>query len=412
MKPAKPKVVTGQQIGLLGGPLYTTYKVLGAIRLARELAGEAIYWLETNDADFNEINHIDYLDADGELRRLVWNIDSRGYSCGLIEIDESLKKILETFFARLRQTEFTADLKELALTCYRPGRLLGEASRLLARELFAGYPLTLFDPSEPEFRTFSRPILLREAGRTPEGQQCNLFVMRGRRREAIFKVGETYQLRDGTPIDIGDCELVPQVKTRSVCQDAYFQTHTYVAGPGEVSYLEEMAPQFRFHRVQPARVRPRMSATLIEPKVRRLLQKTGLTVDDILTTPRDELAGKLLKERGDFDYKGLLGRAGEFTRRYTGQLQDLGIDTKEMGKFLDKSVRSALGRRRAVEKERVEQSIRAALYLSDNLKPGGKPQERLFNIFYYMNLYGGRDFIHWLYDRYDFEADILEVTHG
>ncbi|MCP5106082.1 MAG: bacillithiol biosynthesis BshC, partial [bacterium] len=61
-------VVTGQQIGLLGGPLYTVYKVLGAAHLAGKLNGNAVYWLETNDADFNEINHIDYLDAQGQLK--------------------------------------------------------------------------------------------------------------------------------------------------------------------------------------------------------------------------------------------------------------------------------------------------------------------------------------------------------
>ena len=64
---AKP-VITGQQIGLLGGPLYTTYKVLGALVYSREIGGNAIYWLETNDADFQEINHLDYLDAQGDLR--------------------------------------------------------------------------------------------------------------------------------------------------------------------------------------------------------------------------------------------------------------------------------------------------------------------------------------------------------
>ena len=92
-------VITGQQIGLLGGPLYTTYKVLGAIHYAREIGGKHIYWMENNDADFNEINHIDYIDARGALRTLTWDIDSQGYSCGLIEIESSLVETLNEFFA-------------------------------------------------------------------------------------------------------------------------------------------------------------------------------------------------------------------------------------------------------------------------------------------------------------------------
>lgn len=407
-----PRVVTGQQIGLLGGPMYTTYKVLGAIRLAQELKGEAVYWLETNDADFNEINHIDYLDADGELRRLAWDIDSGGYSCGLIDIDGSLVDILETFFSQLRQTEFTADLKETVLRCYQPGRTLGEASRLLAAELFSGLPLALFDPAAEEFRTFSRPLLMREAESTPDGRQCNLFIMKGKRREAVFKSGGEYRLRDGPVVKIEDHDLVPNVRTRSVCQDAYFRTHTYVAGPGEVAYLRELTDRFQFHNVKPAAVQPRMSVSLIEPKTRRLLTRTGLTIEGILELHRDELGEKILRESGGFDFKKLQGEADRLSRQYIEQLESLGLETGEVRSVLTKAVQAAAGRRRAREKENLEQLIRAARYLSDNLKPGGKPQERVFNVFYYMNLYGGKGFIRWLYDNYDFKAAVLEVVHG
>jgi len=139
---SKP-VITGQQIGLLGGPLYTTYKVLGAVNWSQKINGEAIYWLETNDADFNEINHFTYMDAKGELQTLTWDINSQGYSCGLIQVDESLVNLLHIFFSTLRQTEFTPALRELALRCYSKGKTLSEASEQLAQELF-GYRLIFF----------------------------------------------------------------------------------------------------------------------------------------------------------------------------------------------------------------------------------------------------------------------------
>ena len=94
----KKRYVTGQQLGLLGGPLYTTYKVLGALHYAEKNRGEAVYWLETNDADFNEINQIHYIDSDKNLRSLKWEIDSKGYSCGRIQVDEKLVSILNEFF--------------------------------------------------------------------------------------------------------------------------------------------------------------------------------------------------------------------------------------------------------------------------------------------------------------------------
>ena len=190
-------VVTGQQIGLLGGPLYTTYKVLGAARHAKEIGGRAVYWLETNDANFNEINHVDYIDADGRLKKLTWDILSGGLSCGLIPVDDPLVALLNTFFDTIRQMPHTGDLRALALNCYRPGRTLGEASRLLAAELFGRLGVALFDPSAKEFREFSRPMLMREAERTPPGAQCNLFCMMGDKRKAVFRDDKGFRLRDG-----------------------------------------------------------------------------------------------------------------------------------------------------------------------------------------------------------------------
>ena len=116
--------------------------------------------------------------------------------------------------------------------------------------------------------------MLKEAGRTPEGEQCNLFCMVGKQRKAVFRKNSGFHLRDGTPVDLSRHVLVPNVKTRSVCQDAYFHTHTYIAGPGEVRYLAGLGPVFRFHGVKEAAVQPRMSISLIEPRVRRIMKKS------------------------------------------------------------------------------------------------------------------------------------------
>ena len=323
-------VVTGQQVGLLGGPLYTTYKVLGAVFHARQLDGEAVYWLETNDADFNEINHIDWLDAEGQLRTLTWDLDSRGFSCGYIEIDASLMELLETFFSTLRQTDFTPGLKEMAFDCYTPGRTLGEASQMLAGELFGQFKLRIFTPFDPGFRTFSQEILRNEAERTPEGEQCNCFCMVGKQRKAVFKQDGVYRLRDGTVVDLTRHDLVPNVRTRSICQDAYFHTHTYVAGPGEVSYLAELGPGFQFHGIKPAAVQPRMSVYLLEPKVQRLMKKIGLSLEEIVGIPRDDLLKHVLKDKTSFDFNESLQKGNHYTEEYLGQLASLGVEARNL----------------------------------------------------------------------------------
>ncbi len=405
-------IVTGQQIGLLGGPLYTAYKVLGAAFRASEVSGEAIYWLETNDADFNEINHIDFLDSGGNLRTLTWDIDSRGYSCGLMEIDDKLPQLLEEFFAAIRQTEFTPALKEPALDCYRKGRTLGEASMQLAKDLFAGFPLRFFDPMDEDFRRFSRRILLREAKKTPEGQQCNVFVMDGPRRRAIFREQDEFRFRDGGVADIRDFPLVPNVYTRSVCQDAYFASDEYIAGPGEVKYLGEMASQYSFHGVTAATVVPRMSVTLVEPKTRRLLGKTGLTVEEALTGSREDLLKQLLRHESGFDVTAVTEEANRLTERFLDDIAALGLDAGDLRKKIANEIKGAAGKRRAREKERHQTLLRSTGRLYDALMPFGKRQERVFNLFYYMNLYGGKDFVHWLYRNYNWNVEILEVTNA
>lgn len=409
-----PTIITGQQIGLLGGPLYTTYKVLGAIHQAQQLNGTAIYWLETNDADFNEINHIDYLDSNGQLKTLVWNIPSFGFSCGMLPVDNQLISLLLTFFSTIRQTPYTAQLEKLVLDCYTIGRTLAEASSKLASELFRGFSLHLFNPAQKEFREFSRNILLKEAQLTPEGQQCNLFCMMGNQRKAIFKKEHQFVLRDMTAINIEDYDLVPNVKTRNVCQDAFFNTHTYVAGPGEVKYIAELDPIYDIHGVKKAAVLRRMSVTLIEPRVARLLEKTGLTLNEIIGVPIEELLKHVLKEKSDIglDFNQLLQSGMDITESYLSQLETLGVDVteiKSLRKYLRPEIKKACGNLRAREKEKHQRLLADVRLLSDYLFPFGKRQERVFNIFYYMNLYGGVDFISFLYRHYQTQREILEI---
>lgn len=432
--------VTGQQIGLLGGPLYTVYKVLGAVHCARQTGGKAVYWLETNDADFNEINHIDFLgsatpaddakerlssqvkrpgttrlssnnnlDSPGKLRNLTWTIDSKGYSCGFIPIDDSLTELLDIFFSSLRQTEFTSALRDMALRCYAPGRTLGEASLQLAAEMFGSFDIEFFNPAEKEFREFSRPILLREAEKTKDGDQCNLFCMIGKRREALFKKGGAFQLRDGTPVDLDQYDLVPNVKTRSVCQDAYFNTDTYIAGPGEIKYIAELDPVYRFHGVKKAAVKRRMSITLIEPKVRRLLKKTGLSIGRVLEQDKAGLIKSVLKETSGFDFKEMLQQANALTAEYIDKLGELGLETKDIDRLLRTGVKNICGKKRTLEKEKQAGLLESLEFLSDNIRPYGQKQERIFNVFYYMNLFGGKEFINWIYKNYDFDIDELEI---
>jgi uncharacterized protein YllA (UPF0747 family) len=236
--------------------------------------------------------------------------------------------------------------------------------------------------------------------------------MVGKQRKTIFRKDGKYQLRDGTIVDVAKHNLVPNVRTRSVCQDAYFHTHTYVAGPGEVKYLSELGPIFQFHDVKPAAVQHRMSIYLIEPRVQRLMKRTGLSPDQIIESSREELLKTALKDKASFDFNKTLQEGNDYTDEYLGKLETMGLDAadiKNLRKLLQGEVKKATGKLRAAEKEKHQQLLADAGSLSDNLKPFGKKQDRVFNIFYYMNLFGGNDLIHKIYKNYDPGRKILEI---
>ena len=155
-----------------------------------------------------------------------------------------------------------------------------------------------------------------------------------------------------------------------------------------------------------------MSVTLVEPRVRRLLDKTGLTVDDVLTGDREDVLKQLLRRHSGFDMQTVMAEAERLSRQFLEDIAALGLDADPLRKPLGREIKGAAGKKRALEKERHQTLLRSTAQLYDALMPLGKRQERVFNLFYYMNLYGGREFVHWLYRQYDWNADILEVGYA
>jgi uncharacterized protein YllA (UPF0747 family) len=404
-------IVTGQQIGLLGGPLYTAYKVLGAAKLARQKSLPAIFWLETNDADFNEINHFSFLDKQQQLQTLTWKKDSQGYSSGYIETDRELTDLIEQMFAVLQPTSHTAALRQFFIDLYQPGRLLAECARILSAHWFSRFGVEVFDPQNPDFRQFSRTILLREAENTPMDQQCHLFCLIGKRREALFRREQGYFLRSGEKVELEKLELLPNVKTRNICQDAYFDTDSYVAGPGERSYIADLDEGYLFHQVKKPQIVSRMSITLIEPRVARFLRKQSLTAAEIINTTAADASNRILQQASGLDVKSIAANADEFTDRYLNQLSGLNLNAKKIARVLKPAVKEETGRLRAELKQLQQKQLAELQAAYQSVLPFNQPQERVFNLLYFMNLYGGETFLDWLYDHYDQKINTLEIKH-
>ena len=153
-----------------------------------------------------------------------------------------------------------------------------------------------------------------------------------------------------------------------------------------------------------------MSVTLLEPRAVRLLGKYQIPLLDVLQIEKTLLLKQIVTQHSGFDYDASRQRAHELTQAYLTHLQPLGFDLKKIEKTLHQTIKEALGEQRAQEKAKQDAILKAVGSLADLLQPFGRKQERVFNLFYYMNLYGGLAFVDWLYDRYTLTHDTIEIA--
>src|SRR3989339_1123299 len=166
-------VVTGQQLGILGGPLYTFYKIITAIKLCSHLSERydqyqfvPVFWLEGDDHDFDEICSFNLIDSKNDPISINYDDglpseENRG-SVGNIEFGENLKDVFKQLEKELRDTEYKSDIINLLSRHYKEGATFKDAFRNLLFEFFDEEGLIIFDPGNKEIKKLLSPIFLKE----------------------------------------------------------------------------------------------------------------------------------------------------------------------------------------------------------------------------------------------------------
>jgi len=343
-------IVTGQQVGLFGGPMFAVYKALSAVKLAAEATAAGVeavpvFWLATYDHDRAEVNHVSLPSSDGGMQTLTASSHSTpGAPVSAVRLGEEIVPLVEEAARLLGDSEATQILRD----CYRPGETLGSAFARFYSHLFADWGVILLDASDPELHRIAKPIY--RAAVEQAGVLVEKLTARG---EALESAGYHQQvkvtpssvllftLQDGvrTPIhrrtddeaefviqgeagseNISAEQLVdrieneaerfsPNVLLRPIVQDYLLPTVAYTGGAAETAYFAQAGVVYEtlLGRITP--VVPRFSATLIEPKVQRLLEKYELTVPDVFRGPealKQQLAARSLPEdlQAAFDHAG------------------------------------------------------------------------------------------------------------
>ncbi len=429
-------VVTGQQVGLFSGPLYTIYKALTAVKLAEHLnkrgLGEfvPVFWLASDDHDLSEIDHIVLVDKDNRLEDIRCPMafgEAKIAASQMIlppEVSDCLKQ-LEGFTP---DSEFKANVIEQLGDAYRPGRSLADAFARWMTRLFASSGLILIDAGHPGLRALGKDVFyreiaeespstqaaletsekLRQAGYDEQihlhGRILNIFYAeRGRRTihrtETGFEIKDPSQtLRKEELLDLATEKpffFSPNVLLRPIYQDALLPTVAYVGGPGEIAYFGQMKGVYERFRLPMPVIYPRKTVTIVEKKIDHILKKYGLTIPDIWSKA-DQIIPEIAKDTIPESIDAALRRARSHLE------QDFASVTREIAAFeptLRNSAELAQGRMNQqwnflekkilqAAKKRSEIAVQQLRKAIDNLYPNRNLQERVFNVVPYLVKYG------------------------
>jgi len=332
-------VVTGQQVGLFGGPLFSIFKALTAVKLANEatVAGVdcvPVFWLATSDHDLAEINHVSIPRGDGSLKKLEATTHGlRDAPVGTVTFGEEIDSLVNAAAGLLGESEVAGLLRE----AYRPGETFGSAFARLFTKLFADWGVILLDGSDAELHAIAEPMYRAAIERSAELDDA--VLARGQQLEAAgyhqqVKVTESstllFTLHDGARVpvyrrgnrdssdmafvvgheSISQAELLrriatspqlfsPNVLLRPVVQDYLLPTLAYTGGSSEVAYFAQADVVYRALLGRATPIVPRFSATVVEPKLQGLLERYGVTLRDLFHGPdalRENLASRTLPQ--------------------------------------------------------------------------------------------------------------------
>ena len=426
-------VVTGQQLGLLGGPLLTLYKIVSTIKLAREFSKEAgvpvlpIFWMQAEDQDFDEIKSATFF---GEAEQPVsLSLDSSKYatgdSIGNIILDPNWSYELEAFVEEqgLGATEFATVLKD----SYKSGATLTEAFGALVRKAFARFGLVVFNPLNSVVKEEHRDFIASSFLRTRSinsllearadkletaGYEIQVkiktnsplfFLSDGKRRERLLEASdgsysglgkkwtkeEIFGLIDKEPGRFTTSALI-----RPIFQDTIFPTAAYVCGPAEFNYWVQLKPLYEYFNAFQPLVIPRARFVVLERKYGQLIEKTGVTLDD-LKEPIKELISRRFQNT-KYDPEKLLG---ELTHCFTDRLNETSASMLEIDPNLKKALdqtAEAVSHNIARLKEKYQRSLATKEgvvagqleRLKRVVSPESQDQERLISWVQYVLLYG------------------------
>ncbi|WP_417589851.1 bacillithiol biosynthesis cysteine-adding enzyme BshC [Owenweeksia hongkongensis] len=428
-------VTTGHQLNLFTGPLYFLYKIVSTINLSRELKKAypennfvPVYWMATEDHDFEEINFINLFGG-----RLRWNRESGG-PVGRFST-EDIEPLIKELNEHLGPGSFAKEFCELLKTAYSEGRNLAEATRYLVHHLFGEHGLVIVDGDSSKLKTLMQPLfkdeLLKSAShefvskttskleevyfQQVHPRDINLFYIADGLRERIEKRdGRWYVLN--TKLEFSEEEIIkelndnperfsPNVILRPLYQEVILPNLAYIGGGGELAYWFQLKDMFDAFKIPFPMLMLRNSALWVPAKEKSKLDDMGLKVSDLFY-PLHEVKKNYVSEHAPVDVE---------LDPYQQKLQQMFDELEDVANLTDKSMLGAVNAQRQkqlngldnlkkklirAEKRRQSDQMEKLERVYFALFPKGSLQERHDNLSVYFSEYGPA-FIEQLFESLD-----------
>ena len=432
--PASVAVVTGQQAGVFGGPLFTLLKALTALQLARRTGRDlnvpavAVFWVDAEDHDWEEVRSCTVLDTEFQPRTVALAaLDGAGeLPIAQLTLAPHVGQTIDELAATLQQTEFTAALLADITAAWAPGVGMARAFATWLETLLGPHGLVVYESADRAAKPLVADVFARElaspggvavlaakAGEqlaarghapqvVPQPDSVSLFRLNGG-RTPIKKQGDHLVAGDTTYTSEALAReaasnperFSPNVLLRPIVQDTLFPTVAYIAGPSELAYLGQLRGVYEAFGVPMPLMVPRTTATLLDSGAARFLAKYAVPFLD-LRTPDESALNKLLESHLPASVEQSLKDAVTQTQQAMGRVVEAlpsldptlqGAAKTTLGK-MEHELRSLHTKVIHAAKKRDETLRRQFVRAQAQAFPHGHPQERTLGVIYFLNKYG------------------------
>ncbi|MDO4225004.1 MAG: bacillithiol biosynthesis cysteine-adding enzyme BshC, partial [Bergeyella zoohelcum] len=317
-------ITTGHQLNLFTGPVFFVYKILQTIKTAHFLKEKfpesnfvPIFWLATEDHDFEEINHFKTTQNYYEMNA------KKGGAVGRIEIEDTFftHQFERDFIDSVYGTELVRWIKE----AYQEGHNLATATKILVNRLFSDYGLLMIDGDDETLKTAMKPIfrdellnqkfyaetknkvsfLQEKYGKVQVNpREVNLFYL-SETRDRIERNGEDFSLVDRKQVFtqseiLEELENYPQkfspnALMRPVYQEKVLPNLAYIGGNAEIMYWLELKDYFAYLDLGFPVLIPRNSMLYITEKTFGKVKKLNLEINDFFKNFAEVVKRNLLE---------------------------------------------------------------------------------------------------------------------